>query len=61
MLGEFDIPGMPLRFSNHPDLLPLEAPFLGEQNHEILSEWLSYSDAQINALEEEGVLSSAPH
>ncbi len=61
MLGEFDIPGMPLRFSNHPDLLPLEAPFLGEQNHEILSEWLSYSDAQINTLEEEGVLSSAPH
>ena len=61
MLGEFDIPGMPLRFSNHPDLLPLEAPFLGEQNHEILGEWLSYSDAQINALEEEGVLSSAPH
>lgn len=61
MLGEFDIPGMPLRFSNHPDLLPLEAPFLGEQNHEILGEWLSYSEAQINALEEEGVLSSAPH
>ncbi len=61
MLGEFDIPGMPLRFSNHPDLLPLEAPLLGEQNHEILGEWLSYSDAQINALEEEGVLSSAPH
>ena len=61
MLGEFDMPGMPLKFSNHPGLLPLEAPFLGEQNREILSEWLSYSDAQISELEDAGLLTSRPH
>ncbi len=61
MLEDFDIPGMPLRFSNHPDLLPLEAPFLGEQNRELLSEWLNYSDEKISALEDDGVLTSAPH
>jgi crotonobetainyl-CoA:carnitine CoA-transferase CaiB-like acyl-CoA transferase len=61
LLGEFDMPGMPLKFSNHPDLLPLEAPFLGEQNREILSEWLSYSDAQISELEDAGLLTHRPH
>ncbi|MBQ0799297.1 MAG: CoA transferase [Porticoccaceae bacterium] len=61
MLGEFDIPGVPFRFSNHPDYLPLQAPFLGEQNKEILTEWLGYPLEQVNALEEGGVLVSAEH
>lgn len=54
--GEFQIPGMPLRFSEFPDCLPLEAPFLGEHNQEILVSDLSYSVEQVRALEEEGVL-----
>lgn len=54
--GEFQIPGMPLRFSEFPDYLPLEAPFLGEHNEEILTEYLSYSAEQVQALEQEGVL-----
>ncbi len=61
MIGEFDIPGVPLRFSNHPDYLPLEAPFLGEQNREILSECLGYDANQVDILEEAGVLVSAQH
>lgn len=60
MLGEFDIPGMPLRFSNHPGYLPLQAPFLGEQNEEILR-GLAYTHAQIEALREKGILVSAQH
>ena len=59
MLGEFDIPGVPLRYSNYPDYLPLEAPFLGEQNREILNEWLTYPSEQIDELESEGILVSA--
>ena len=54
--GEFQIPGVPLRFSEFPDYLPLEAPFLGEHNEEILMGDLSYSAEQVRALEEEGVL-----
>ena len=61
MLGEFDIPGVPLRYSNYPDYLPLEAPFLGEQNREILGEWLGYTSEQIAALENDGILVSANH
>lgn len=60
MLGEFDIPGMPLRFSNYPDYLPLQAPFLGEQNEEILR-GLAYTEARIQALKDTGVLVSAQH
>ena len=54
--GEFQIPGMPLRFSAFPDSLPLEAPFLGEHNDEILSHYLAYSAEHVRALEKEGVL-----
>ena len=61
MLGEFDIPGVPLRYSNFPDLLPLDAPFLGEQNREILGEWLNYSAEQIDAMESEGILVNGHH
>ncbi|RLA45187.1 MAG: hypothetical protein DRR06_07895 [Gammaproteobacteria bacterium] len=61
ILGEFDIPGVPLRYSNFPDLLPLDAPFLGEQNREILGEWLGYSSEQIEAMESDGILINAQH
>lgn len=55
-LGEFQIPGMPLRFSKFKDLLTLEAPYLGEHNHSVLSERLGMSDAEINALCERNIL-----
>jgi CoA:oxalate CoA-transferase len=59
-LGEFDVPGFPLRFSacaRHPEL---EAPILGEHNRSILSEYLGYSHDRIEALEREGVLHQGP-
>ena len=54
--GEVDIPGMPLRFSEFPEELPLEAPFLGEHNEEILSRYLGYSPEQVREMEDQGVL-----
>jgi crotonobetainyl-CoA:carnitine CoA-transferase CaiB-like acyl-CoA transferase len=61
ILGEFQIPGFPLRFSSFPERLDLEAPFLGEHNQRILSSYLGYSSHRIARLEQEGVLRSLPH
>ncbi len=55
-LGEFQIPGMPLRFSEFPDSLTLEAPYLGEHNACVLRERLSMSDEDIATLVENKVL-----
>ena len=42
ILGDFQIPGFPLRFSSFPERLALEAPFLSEHNERILSSLLGY-------------------
>jgi hypothetical protein len=55
-LGEFDVPGVPLRFSAFPDELPLDAPFLGEHNQDVPGASPDYDTARIAALEAEGVL-----
>ena len=60
LLGDFQIPGMPLRFSGFPDELELEAPLLGEHNRRILTDYLGYNEDGIAALERDGVLHSAP-
>jgi len=52
ILGEFQIPGFPLRFSSFPNRLDLEAPFLGEHNQRILSSYLGYSSHRIARLEQ---------
>ena len=57
--GELDIPGMPLKFSEFPNELPLETPSLGEHNEEILATYLSYTPEQVRALESEGILKRA--
>jgi crotonobetainyl-CoA:carnitine CoA-transferase CaiB-like acyl-CoA transferase len=61
IVGDFQVPGFPLRFSEFPEELELEAPFLGEHNRRILTEYLGYSDSQIDELERMGALKSAPH
>jgi CoA:oxalate CoA-transferase len=61
ILGDFQVPGLPLRFSAFPDELELDAPFLGEHNRKVLTEYLGYSEEQIAALERERVLVSAPY
>ena len=58
--GDLQIPGVPLRFSEFPEKLDLQAPYLGEFNREIFGDILGMSDADINTLENEGVLKSDP-
>jgi CoA:oxalate CoA-transferase len=55
-LGEFDVPGFPLRFSAFPEPLDLEAPTLGQHNAEILHDYLGYPPERIRQLETEGIL-----
>ncbi|HEX4210510.1 MAG TPA: CoA transferase [Candidatus Binataceae bacterium] len=56
ILGEFEVPGFPLRFSEFPDELTLNAPFLGEHNSQVLSDYAGYSISQIKELEAAGIL-----
>jgi CoA:oxalate CoA-transferase len=55
-LGEFDVPGMPVKFSDWPDRLALKAARLGESNEDVLREVLGLSNDEIAALNAEGVL-----
>jgi crotonobetainyl-CoA:carnitine CoA-transferase CaiB-like acyl-CoA transferase len=58
ILGDFDVPGFALRFSDYPRRLELEAPLLGEHNEQILSRYLGYSSSRIRELEQKGILHS---
>lgn len=53
--GEVKIPASPLRFSQFPEPLDLQASALGQHNSEILGE-LGFSDEQIAKLSQDGVL-----
>jgi crotonobetainyl-CoA:carnitine CoA-transferase CaiB-like acyl-CoA transferase len=55
-LGDFDVPGFALRFSEFPQRLELDAPLLGEHNEEVLTNYLGYAPARVNALYEKGVI-----
>ena len=57
-LGEFDVPGFPLRFSDYGRHPKTQAPTLGEHNETVLREYLGYSSERIATLERDGVLHS---
>jgi CoA:oxalate CoA-transferase len=59
-LGELELPGFPLRFSEFPRHLDLHAPALGQHNHEILGGQLGYSPDRIRDLETRGILKQGP-
>jgi CoA:oxalate CoA-transferase len=59
-LGEIQIPGFPLRFSEFPRHLNLEAPTLGEHNGEILRDLLGWDPRRITELESKGILQHGP-
>ncbi|MGA2411858.1 MAG: CoA transferase [Candidatus Binataceae bacterium] len=61
VLGDFDVPGFALRFSEFPERLELEAPMLGEHNEEVLAKFLGYSADRVRDLEQRGVLHSAAY
>src|ERR1700687_4048290 len=50
ILGDFDVPGSALRFSEFPASLELDAPFLGEHNEEVLTNHLGYAPARVTEL-----------
>jgi len=60
VLGEFKVPGFPIKFSETPASEDLPAPFLGQHNAEILATRLSRTPEQIGALEAKGVLFRRP-
>ena len=59
-LGEFDLPGMPVKFSGWPDRTDLKASQVGADNAAILSEVLGMTAAEIEELYREQVLLTAP-
>jgi crotonobetainyl-CoA:carnitine CoA-transferase CaiB-like acyl-CoA transferase len=61
ILGEFKIPGFPLRFSGFPEEIEFDAPTLGQHNTAVLERFLGFSAARIAELETAGVLHRAPH
>ena len=60
VLGEVDVPGLPLRFSASPGVPEMEAPLLGQHNAEVLKEFLNCSDERLAHLKEQGVLVERP-
>jgi CoA:oxalate CoA-transferase len=59
-IGEFDIPGMPVKFSSFPTRTDVKASRVGEDNDSILREVLGLSDPEIAALYADQVLLRAP-
>jgi crotonobetainyl-CoA:carnitine CoA-transferase CaiB-like acyl-CoA transferase len=59
VLGDFQVPGFALRFSEFPERLKLEAPFLGEHNQEVLTKYAGLTPAQVKELEGKGILRRA--
>ncbi len=49
-IGEFDIPGLPVKFSRWADRSEVAADCLGEHNEEVLRELLALTDEEIAAL-----------
>ncbi len=58
-LGEFDVPGMPVKFSGWPDRIDVKASRVGADNAAILSELLGMSEAEIEQLQRDQVLLTA--
>ncbi len=55
-LGDFDVPGFPIRFSGYERHPEMQAPTLGEHNEVVLRDYLGYPADRIAQLQREGVL-----
>ncbi|HEY2105733.1 MAG TPA: CoA transferase, partial [Candidatus Binataceae bacterium] len=60
VLGQFNVPGFPMKFSQTPAVEDLPATFLGRHNAEVLATRLSYTPEQVSALEAQGILYREP-
>jgi CoA:oxalate CoA-transferase len=59
-IGEFDIPGMPVKLSAWAPREDLKAPLLGEDNEAVLKDLLAMSNEEIDSLYAQGVLVRDP-
>jgi crotonobetainyl-CoA:carnitine CoA-transferase CaiB-like acyl-CoA transferase len=59
-IGEFDMPGLPVKFSGWLERRELQADLLGEHNDEVLGALLGLSGSEIGSLYEQGVLVRDP-
>ncbi|MCB1743668.1 MAG: CoA transferase [Gammaproteobacteria bacterium] len=55
-IGTFQIPGMAVKLSAHPEPVDRPAPYLGEHNASVLSRLIGYDAARIDVLSDAGVL-----
>jgi CoA:oxalate CoA-transferase len=56
LLGRVAIPGIPVKFSAWPDRMQVRAARLGEDNEQVLREYLNLNNGQIHELYQSGVL-----
>ncbi len=54
--GKVKVPGSIFKLSKTPGKIDYPAPFLGQHNHQVLSEMLGYTEEDINHLTDEGVV-----
>ncbi|KZD03460.1 CaiB/BaiF CoA transferase family protein [Oceanibaculum pacificum] len=59
-IGEFSIPGMPVKFSDWPERTDLQVALLGEHNEAVLGEILGLGQDEIDALYDDKVLVRDP-
>jgi crotonobetainyl-CoA:carnitine CoA-transferase CaiB-like acyl-CoA transferase len=60
VVGRLPIPTLPYRWSGIDRWIRFPAPTLGQHNHEVLSSILGLDEAEIERLEEEGVIGTRP-
>ena len=54
--GRIKVPNFPVKFSETPGEVTSSAPLLGQNNREILTEVLGYTEEQMEELEKERVI-----
>ncbi len=54
--GKVKVPGSLFKLSKTPGKIDYPAPFLGENNYEVLNEMLGYTEKEINKLDDEGII-----
>ncbi|MBK8959898.1 MAG: CoA transferase [Proteobacteria bacterium] len=60
VFGSYQVPGMPLRFSEAPRHPDLQAAYMGEHNVDVFTRYAGVSEAEVRKLEKEGALVAKP-
>ena len=56
VFGSYQVPGMPLRFSEGPRHPDLRAAYMGEHNVDVFTQYAGVSEAEVRKLEQQGAL-----